>query len=94
VYFRFYTGPCWYLDNLAVDFRHRRRGVGRALVQWGLDRTPPGLPAMTESGPMAEQLYRTLGFTVAGTWTVPLPARTMSFPVLRWTKPADPNVQE
>ncbi|KAJ6788771.1 hypothetical protein PWT90_03322 [Aphanocladium album] len=57
----------WYLDYLGVDPEHQRRGIGKMLLNWGLDKareenrdtyliaTPAGLP-----------LYQAVGFEDLG----------------------------
>jgi predicted N-acetyltransferase YhbS len=82
---RFYKEPCYYLDNLAVDFRFQRQGVGAALVQKGLETASDlRLPAQTEAGPAGEGLYRKLGFETIGMWELSLPgAETLSLPVMK-----------
>jgi predicted N-acetyltransferase YhbS len=86
---RFYKEPCYYLDNLAVDFRFQRKGIGGVLVQWGLENARRlELSACTEAGPMSEGLYTKMGFQKVGDWTVPLPGREdLTMPVLRHPDP-------
>jgi predicted N-acetyltransferase YhbS len=82
---RFYKEPCYYLDNLAVDFRLQRRGVGAALVRRGLQAADAlRLPAQTEAGPAGEGLYLTLGFKTIATWDIKLPQATpITLPVMK-----------
>ncbi|KAI9842685.1 MAG: hypothetical protein M1837_006970 [Sclerophora amabilis] len=53
----------WYLAWLGVSNRHRRRGVGRLLVGWGLDNAEEeGVPVWLTSSPVGEKLYEKMGF--------------------------------
>ncbi|KAK0507544.1 hypothetical protein JMJ35_010067 [Cladonia borealis] len=84
---RFYATGCYYLDNLCVDFRHQRRGIGTCLVEQGLQHARgKGLAVQTEASPKGLGLYQKLGFKNIGTWRVPLVVgeEFMELPVLRW----------
>jgi ribosomal protein S18 acetylase RimI-like enzyme len=70
----------YYLDNLTVDFRFQRRGIGSALLQDGIQEGQRrGLPIKTEAGPAGESLYYQAGFEKVGEWKVV----GMVFPVMR-----------
>lgn len=65
--------PLWYLDQLGVDPARQGEGLGRALVQFGLDRAgAAGLPAFLETAtPRNVGFYTSLGFRVADEGSVP-----------------------
>ncbi|KAJ5109888.1 GNAT family acetyltransferase [Penicillium argentinense] len=83
----------WFLSTVAVDPVHQRRGLGRLLVQWGLDRareeqTPVGLEASLQG----ISLYEKMGFrTVATVEVVP----GLTVPAMLWEpeRPADGDAQ-
>lgn len=57
--------PHMYLGILVVDSKHQRRGVGQAVMKWGLDMADElGLPAYLESSGMGKGLYEKWGFVV------------------------------
>jgi GNAT superfamily N-acetyltransferase len=67
----------WYLDHLAVAPEYQRRGVGKKLVQWGLQRAEAEtrermkmwkepVPVALIGSTMGFHLYRSLGFKVVG----------------------------
>ncbi|MDH4113408.1 MAG: GNAT family N-acetyltransferase [Actinomycetota bacterium] len=58
--------PHWFLDALGVDPSRRSRGIGSALVRWGLERAASdGVPATLETGrPENVGYYERLGFRV------------------------------
>jgi GNAT superfamily N-acetyltransferase len=65
--------PLWYLDQLGVDPSQQGGGLGRALVQFGLDRAAEaGLPAFLETAKERNLgFYSSLGFRVVDEGTVP-----------------------
>jgi GNAT superfamily N-acetyltransferase len=68
----FYQNSCYYLDNVCVDFRYQRQGLGRLMIEWGLEEAKKrGLDIMTEAGEMGLGLYMKLGFQQIGTWVLP-----------------------
>lgn len=74
---RFYKMPCLNLDNLCVDFRTQRHGVGRALVQWGiLKADEQNIPIQTETSQQASQFYQRLDFHQIGKWQIRVPKST------------------
>ncbi|KAF4454933.1 acyl-CoA N-acyltransferase [Fusarium austroafricanum] len=74
----------YYLDNLTVDFRFQRRGIGKELVQKGLKEAARlDLPAMTEASIRGESLYYKMGFEKMAIWDV----CGFRLPVMRWTQP-------
>jgi ribosomal protein S18 acetylase RimI-like enzyme len=58
--------PQWYLDLIAVAPEHRGRGVGAALIRWGVERArTDGVPAVLETArPQNVALYEHFGFRV------------------------------
>ena len=62
-----HTGPCALIEELVVDERARRQGVGQALIQavldWARDRGCSEIEVSTDSDNMdAQAFYRRLGF--------------------------------
>ena len=60
-----------YIDNLAVDERHRRKGVGRALmaraIEWAKEGRFPGIMLETQNNNLAAcKLYESCGFELGG----------------------------
>lgn len=52
-----------YLSVIAVDPEHQRRGIGRLLMQWGIDIAEKlDLPIYTESSESGLRLYESVGF--------------------------------
>jgi ribosomal protein S18 acetylase RimI-like enzyme len=58
--------PCWHLDSVAVEPGWQGRGIGSALVEFGLERTRESRQAVIlETGtPRNVPLYERLGFRV------------------------------
>ncbi|KAJ6023560.1 hypothetical protein N7499_008958 [Penicillium canescens] len=56
------------LDMCAVDPRYQRKGIARALVQWGLDEAQRrgDLEAITEASSMGRHVYGQMGFHPEG----------------------------
>ena len=60
-----------YIDDFAVDAQHRRRGIGRALMQrameWARDKGLPGIMLETQNNNVAAcRLYESFGFELGG----------------------------
>ncbi|KAJ5302378.1 hypothetical protein PENANT_c008G00525 [Penicillium antarcticum] len=57
------------LDMCAVDPAYQRKGIARALVQWGLDEAKRrgDLEAITEASGMGRHVYGQMGFKPVGT---------------------------
>jgi streptothricin acetyltransferase len=60
-----------YIDDFAVDARHRRHGIGRALMQrameWAKDKGFPGIMLETQNNNVAAcRLYESCGFELGG----------------------------
>jgi ribosomal protein S18 acetylase RimI-like enzyme len=64
---RMYPAERWRLCWLAVSPKCQRTGIGRRLVQWGLDRCEEeGIPAVLESSIPGKPLYEKMGFREIG----------------------------
>lgn len=65
--------PIWFLDMVGVDPAHQGRGVGTALIRFGLARsTRTGVPALLETGtPTNVPYYERFGFRVVDEGDVP-----------------------
>ena len=60
-----------YIDDIAVDPKHRQQGVGRALmrqaIEWAKEKGYPGVMLETQNINVAGcRLYESCGFTLAG----------------------------
>jgi ribosomal protein S18 acetylase RimI-like enzyme len=57
----------WYLCFLGVSPKAQKRGVGRKLLQWGIDRSEEeGVPAALEASNAGIGLYDSAGFQQTG----------------------------
>ncbi|GFN21210.1 GNAT family N-acetyltransferase [Aspergillus tubingensis] len=57
----------WYLSNLAVSSTAQGQGVGKKLLQWGIDRSEEeGIPATLVSTDAGLHLYTSRGFRNSG----------------------------
>ncbi|KAL2677334.1 hypothetical protein Neosp_011103 [[Neocosmospora] mangrovei] len=64
---RFYPDERWRLAFISVSPNHQRRGIGRKLVQWGLDRSEEeGVAAVLEASDAGKGLYEKMGFVEVG----------------------------
>lgn len=55
----------WALDGLYVDPDHYRRGIGKKLALWGIDRgKEEQVPVLVTSSPVGRKLYESVGFEV------------------------------
>jgi GNAT superfamily N-acetyltransferase len=65
--------PGWYLDRVGVDPAHQGAGLGRALVQFGIDQAAgAGVPAFLETATERNvSFYISLGFHVVEVEDVP-----------------------
>ncbi len=55
------------LDAIVVDEEHRRKGIGKALVQWGIDQaTREGRAVWLIATSDGKTLYDTMGFSLVG----------------------------
>jgi predicted N-acetyltransferase YhbS len=71
---RFYGKSCLYLDNLCVDFRLQKSGIGAALVDWGIVKSNEAeLDIKTEAAPDGVPFYLKMGFERIGDWVVHMP---------------------
>jgi GNAT superfamily N-acetyltransferase len=67
---------------LCVDDKWRGKGIGKKLVQWGLDKCQElGIPAYLEASDMGFPLYKKLGFEVLEE----LDEKGAKLPVMLWT---------
>jgi GNAT superfamily N-acetyltransferase len=79
-----YQESCYYLDNLCVDFRYHRLGIGTLLLQWGLDVAHNNkLWVGTEAAPKGLGLYLKHGFKQVGWFVVAAHGIEHRAPVLR-----------
>lgn len=80
----YYQESCYYLDNLCVDFRYQRLGIGSLLLRWGLDVAHEHkLQVGTEAGPKGFGLYLKHGFKQVGWFIVTVHGVEHRSPVLR-----------
>lgn len=64
---RLYPDERWRLAFISVSPNHQRRGIGRKLVQWGLDRSEEeGVAAVLEASDAGKGLYEKMGFAEVG----------------------------
>jgi len=63
--------PFWYLHIAGVDPAHQGKGLGRAIVQAGLDRIGNAPVYLETSKPKNLGFYESLGFRVVDEWDVP-----------------------
>lgn len=53
----------WYLDTLGVNPQYQRKGIGRKLLDWGIERAnAENVPIALEATLYGEHLYRRAGF--------------------------------
>ena len=53
----------WYLVTMGVDPKAQRMGIGRKLLQWGIDRSEEeSIPACLEASQAGLPLYQKMGF--------------------------------
>lgn len=59
------------MNAIAVDPAHQRRGIGKKLTQWGLERAEKERKNVHFlSSPSGGRLYRTMGFEEVGSGDV------------------------
>jgi GNAT superfamily N-acetyltransferase len=69
--YRYHDGVFLYLDNICVDFRVARSGVGTRLLEWGIQEAAAlQVPIKTETTGNNVQFYENSGFRNIGQWTV------------------------
>jgi len=57
-----------------VDFRLQKLGIGRLLLNWGIElSTQSSLPIMTEASIEGSKFYEKFGLEKVGDWTVHMP---------------------
>ena len=62
----------WYLELLAARPEWQGKGVGSALLRWGLERADEeGVEAYLEASPAGKGLYEKMGFREVGRLVVP-----------------------
>ena len=80
----FYQQSCYYLDNLCVDFRYQRHGIGSLLLKWGLKVADEKMLSVgTAAGPKGHGLYLKHGFKQTGWFTVAADGAEFRMPVLK-----------
>lgn len=81
----------WQLKVLAASPMARRRGVGSALMRWGMQRAEDeGVPVFLHASTVGEKLYRHLGFKVVDWAEKAERGRSMVWdPSGRWTESVD-----
>jgi len=58
---------CTVLNFCFTHPKHRRRGVGRLLMEWGIEKADElGLPSYIEATDIGLRLYESCGFKVEG----------------------------
>lgn len=58
---------CWYLHLLGVDPKAQKMGIGRKLLQWGIDRSEEeNISTCLEASMAGQPLYEKLGFEENG----------------------------
>jgi predicted N-acetyltransferase YhbS len=73
------------LDNLCVDFRLQKLGVGSRMMKWGLSNAEERrLSIMTEASPEGAAFYERHGLKKLGDWVVimPVPSDTIKLVVM------------
>lgn len=76
------------LMYLATDESWRRRGVGVACVQWGIDRCRElGIPAFLEASEEGYPVYKKLGFETVEDVRVEVDGEGGTFPAMIWWPP-------
>ncbi|KAI1764606.1 acyl-CoA N-acyltransferase [Hypoxylon sp. FL1150] len=60
--------PHWYLEMLGVRTEFQRKGAGKALLRWGLERADEeGIETFLAASPMGTPLYLSHGFEIVET---------------------------
>lgn len=60
---------CWWIQEIAVAPEFQRQGVGKLLLQWGMERArEENVPVTLSSTPAGKALYEGSGFKPCGTW--------------------------
>ncbi|KIW07781.1 uncharacterized protein PV09_01707 [Verruconis gallopava] len=68
---RYHNGTFLYLDNICVDFRVAGNGVGKRLLEWGIQKADSlEIPIKTETTDNNVKFYENSGFKSIGQWTV------------------------
>ncbi|MCJ1272690.1 hypothetical protein MMC21_000477 [Puttea exsequens] len=81
---RYYQERCYYLDNLCVDFRYQRLGIGRLLLDWGINIARQRKHSIgTEASVKGVGLYRKMGFEQVGLWKI----ADIEIPVMKLATP-------
>lgn len=63
-----------YLDNLCVDFRLQKSGIGASLLAWGIEKSrEAGLEMKTEAATTGAPFYEKFGFEKIGDWDIHMP---------------------
>ncbi|KAJ5738201.1 acyl-CoA N-acyltransferase [Penicillium malachiteum] len=66
-------GNRWHAQSVVVSSSHQRKGIGRRLMQEVLSRArSEGVPVGLEASVDGEQLYRSLGFVLRGSFSMTL----------------------
>ena len=85
----------WYLKVLAVHPEYQRKGVGAALVDWGLKHARErGEKAYLEATPFGKGLYLKKGFTTVGELYVGVEGDELRLPCMLWDPDTAPGNEE
>ena len=85
----------WYLKILAVNPKYQRRGVGAALVDWGLEHARQrGEKVYLESSENGKGLYLKKGFKPVGEIVLGEEGKQLTMPCMLWDPDSAPSQKE